>query len=292
MNSSLKYRGRFAPSPSGPLHFGSLVSALCSFMQARSKQGEWLVRIEDIDPPREIAGASSLILKALDLYGLHWDGEVLYQSQRLSIYQQQLHYLTDSGLTFCCDCTRAMIKQSGGIYSGSCLNKNLSHSAQTSIRFKPKTLINQFHDNLLGQVNLSSNQIEQYFILKRKDGLFAYQLAVVIDDCHQQITEVVRGVDLLDSTPKQIQLMQGFGAQPPDYFHHPLVVDDTALKLSKQNKAEAIDLINPTTTLIQALTFLGQQLPPDADNCTVSELIQWAITHWNSDLIEAQPATH
>jgi len=285
MNSTPPYRGRFAPSPSGPLHFGSLVSALCSFLQARSNQGEWLVRIEDIDPPREIAGASDLILQALEVYGLHWDSEVCYQSQRIGIYKEYLQQLIDAGNSINCDCTRAMIKESGGIYSGFCIDRKLVPSANTSTRFKPVSPITSFYDQLLGKVTFSANEIEQNFVLKRKDGLFAYQLAVVIDDWKQGITEVVRGVDLLDSTPKQLQLFQSFQIVPPEFFHHPVVIGRHQLKLSKQNKATAIDLVNPVPTLIKALSFLGQELPENPDHASVEELLDSATKNWNGSLI-------
>jgi len=281
MNSTPLYRGRFAPSPSGPLHFGSLVSALCSFLQARSNQGEWLVRIEDIDPPREVSGASDLILKALEVYGMHWDSEVCYQSQRIGVYEEYLQQLIDTGSSINCDCTRTMIKQSGGIYSGFCIDRKLLPSSNTSIRFKPVSPITSFHDQLLGKVKFSAKEIEQNFVLKRKDGLFAYQLAVVVDDWQQQITEVVRGVDLLDSTPKQLQLFNCFQASPPDYFHHPLVVDRGDLKLSKQNKAEAIIIDNPLPTLVKAIQFLGQELPPSVEYASIEELIRYSIKNWN-----------
>jgi glutamyl-Q tRNA(Asp) synthetase len=281
MNAINSYRGRFAPSPSGPLHFGSLVSALCSYLQARSNFGHWSVRIEDIDPPREVAGASDLILKALDIYGLHWDGVVCYQSQRLNLYQEYLQQLNNADKTFNCDCTRSLIKQNGGVYLGYCKDRNLPHSANTSIRYKPESEIYDFHDQLQGEVVFPANSIEQNFILKRKDGLFAYQLAVVVDDWLQNITEVVRGLDLLDSTPKQLQLLQSFNAPKPVYFHHPLVVDKSQLKLSKQNKAKAIDLTNPVANLIAGLKFLGQKIPQHADQANVEEILQFAIDNWN-----------
>ena len=197
------YRGRFAPSPSGLLHFGSLVTALASFLQAKSQQGHWLVRIEDIDPPREQAGASSTILKTLDLFGLHWDEDVLYQSKQHELYQDVLSSLASKEIIYHCQCTRAQIKEIGGIYQGHCLNLALNQKdcATRLINENPRF---QFLDAIQGKVNCDKAIAAEDFILVRKDGLFAYQLAVVIDDIYQGITQIVRGCDLLEPTARQL----------------------------------------------------------------------------------------
>ncbi len=280
MKITTSYRGRFAPSPSGPLHFGSLVSALASFLQARSKAGEWLLRIEDIDPPREVAGSSELIIRALEAYGLLWDGTIIYQSNRVGIYEDYLQNLHNTGNTFFCNCTRETIKQFAGIYPGTCISRNLNTASNTSIRYKSTEFTTGFVDQLLGETQFKPQDTDRNFVLKRKDGLFAYQLAVVVDDMLQGITEVVRGVDLLDSTPKQIQLFNSFLSPAPNYFHHPLVINSQGQKVSKQNQANPINIENPLPGLIEALQFLGQTLPEDASQASVSELLQWAINHW------------
>ncbi len=276
----MKYIGRFAPSPSGPLHFGSLVAALGSFLQARAHNGQWLMRIEDLDPPREVAGSDKIILEAIEAYGLYWDGSVIYQSQHLKNYHHQLQNLIEGALAYGCSCTRKQIQAAGGIYQETCRLKHHSDTTAVSIRFRSDKQHLSFTDKLLGQVKFVSNQLEHDFILKRKDGLFAYQLAVVVDDNEQKITEVVRGFDLLDSTPKQLNLQAALDFPHPDYLHLPLALNSDGKKLSKQSHASAVDCKNPQPTLLRALTFLGQNPGSKLNEANVDEIIDWAIRHW------------
>ncbi|NMP31824.1 tRNA glutamyl-Q(34) synthetase GluQRS [Thalassotalea sp. M1531] len=274
-----QYRGRFAPSPSGLLHFGSLVAALASFLDAKANNGYWLVRIEDIDPPREQIGAASEILHTLEAYGLYWDEQVLYQSQQSELYEQVLAYLESNKLTYFCQCTRATIKASGGIYNRHCQHLNLP-STNAGTRLINQFPVANYRDAIQGIVTCDEKLAGEDFIIKRKDGLYAYQLAVVVDDIVQGITHIVRGCDLLEPTARQLTLYQTFNITPPQYAHVPLVVTHDGYKLSKQNKAPAIDKKAPQASLIAALTFLGQNPPAALANEPTEQVIQWAVKHW------------
>lgn len=273
------YRGRFAPSPSGLLHFGSLVTALASYLDAKHNQGTWLVRIEDIDPPRELPGASSAILKTLEAYGLNWDESVLYQSQQTPLYQQILKQLATKKLTYNCQCTRAQIKNHGGIYPSTCRTLNLP-SQNNATRLINNVGIYEFEDTIQGLITCNKKLAEEDFILVRKDGLFAYQLAVVIDDIFQNITHVVRGCDLLEPTVRQLSFFNILNVNAPTYSHIPLAVTVEGYKLSKQNKAPAINNQNPQPTLIAALNYLGQQPPKELASESVENIMTWAINNW------------
>ena len=278
------YRGRFAPSPSGLLHFGSLITALASFLDAKHQQGIWLVRLEDIDPPREQAGASSAILKTLETFGLHWDESVLYQSEQSPVYEDVLAYLTEQNLSYYCQCTRAEIKAVGGTYQGHC--RDLHHRNNNCA----KRLINgtatvNYSDLIQGQVYCDQDLAQEDFTLVRKDGLYAYQLAVVVDDIFQNITHVIRGCDLIQPTARQMSFYQILNRPSPQFGHVPLAVTEEGYKLSKQNNAPVIDIKNPQPALIAALQFLGQQPPSLLTNCSVSEIINWAIKNWSIDKI-------
>ncbi|MCW8995792.1 MAG: tRNA glutamyl-Q(34) synthetase GluQRS [Psychromonas sp.] len=284
------YRGRFAPSPSGSLHFGSLIAALGSYLQAKSQQGIWQVRIDDIDPPREVAGAAQDILQTLQTYGLHWDGEVVYQSQRSQAYEKVLSQLSEQKLCYACSCTRKIIKQQGGIYLGTCRNKQLNFNGN-SLRInlqKQHHPVTHFYDQLQGDVFLNSREANEDFIIKRKDGLYAYNLAVVIDDINQGITEVVRGADLLHTTGKQITLYQLLNTQAPRYLHLPVAVTSPGQKLSKQNHAQAIDKDNPIPTLLKALKFLGHRVPSRIATSSCSKILEWAVQNWSLENIPRQ----
>jgi len=290
-----QYRGRFAPSPSGLLHFGSLIAALASFLDARSftnqngELGKWLIRIEDIDPPREQQGASSEILTSLEAFGLYWDETVLYQSKQSHYYREILASLSRHELSYYCQCTRGQIKAQGGIYQGHC------RSAQHQEKNSATRLINQyglyqFNDIFQDKVVCDRSLANEDFIIHRKDGLFAYQLAVVADDIAQDITHVVRGCDLLEPTARQLTLFQTLNdsflkCTTPKYGHVPLAVTSEGFKLSKQNKAPAIDNNKPQPALIAALTFLGQSPDVALVDASVDELIQWAIKHWQRKLV-------
>lgn len=274
------YTGRFAPSPSGPLHFGSLIAAVGSYLQARAQGGRWLVRIEDLDPPREVPGAADLILRTLDSYGLHWDGEVVYQSRRHPRYQQLLDELGIRGMTYHCDCSRARIQEAGGIYPGHCRSRALS-GAGHAIRLRMDQPVYEFDDRLLGRISVPIALAEGDFILKRRDGLFAYNLAVVIDDADSGITEVVRGADLIEPTVRQIALYRLLGYPEPGWLHLPLALQSDGRKLSKQNHAPPLSQQHIGQTLWQALAFLGQCPPAELAGASADIQLTWAQQHWS-----------
>ncbi|MGR5236710.1 tRNA glutamyl-Q(34) synthetase GluQRS [Vibrio alfacsensis] len=272
-----RYVGRFAPSPSGPLHFGSLVAALGSYFQAKANHGDWLVRIEDLDPPREMPGATEAILEALRAYQLHWDGEVVYQSERHHLYQAQIDAWLANGDAYYCQCTRKQIKQHGGYYPGTCRDKGLQEGA---IRLKMTKPITHFLDQKHGSMTISAALVNEDFIIKRRDGLFAYNLAVVLDDIAQGVTEVVRGADLIEPTGRQISLYQILEQPEVSYLHLPLAMDNNGNKLSKQNHATAIDIQNPKPALLHAMMFLGFDIPESIKSSNLSDILRWGCDNW------------
>ncbi len=289
--TTLNYRGRFAPSPTGPLHFGSLVAAVGSYLDAKFNQGEWLVRIEDLDQQREVPRAASGILKMLEQLGMEWDGEVIYQSHRLQIYQDALDILNAQGIIYPCICTRkeiadsSILSMNGPIYPGTCLKKTISKQQAHALRIRTTNNLIEFSDRLRGTyIQKLRNDIGD-FVLRRSDGIYAYQLAVVVDDAEQQITHVVRGADLLASTPRQIYLQQLLSYPIPKYLHLPIVTNEAGEKLSKQTHAAPIDASNGLGHLISALQFLGQKPPAEIIEGTISSLWQWARKHWRIDQI-------
>ncbi|MBT8116493.1 MAG: tRNA glutamyl-Q(34) synthetase GluQRS [Gammaproteobacteria bacterium] len=292
------YRGRFAPSPTGPLHFGSLVAALGSYLDARHNRGEWLVRVEDLDPPREVAGAAYSILHTLEAFGLEWDGPVVYQSMRNELYDTALEQLARNGKLYGCACTRkeiadSSIKGQGTIYPGTCRNGLPAGRTARSVRVRVDDACIRITDRLQGIVEQSLADEVGDFVLRRADQLVAYQLAVVIDDAEQGITDVVRGADLLDSTPRQYYLQQQLGLPAPRYLHLPVAVNASREKLGKQTHARAVQPDAGNRILIAALTFLQQALPDDAAMAGQAELLQWATVHWNVDALprkRLQPA--
>ncbi len=281
------YCGRFAPSPTGPLHLGSLVAAVGSYLQAKSRQGQWLVRIEDLDPPREIPGAADAILRTLERYGLYWDKTVTYQSQRHNAYAAALDELTRQGVLYPCDCSRKEVAATGRagpygmIYSGRC---RAHHKAGTTSRSALRVRVHDqpivFEDALRGRVSQQLAQEVGDFVVRRADGLFAYQLAVVVDDAAQGITEVVRGSDLLDNTPRQIHLQQLLKYPTPRYCHLPLVLNTKGEKLSKQSGAKSIENHPPQTLILEILNLLNQTPPTALKEASLDELWQWAIRRW------------
>jgi len=279
------YRGRFAPSPSGPLHFGSLVCALASYLDAKANHGKWLVRIEDIDPPREQKGASESILETLQAHGLFWDEELLYQSSRSEAYQKTLAYFLENNLAYRCACTRKRLLDLPGVYDGYCLNTRPQKNQAAALRLNLKSCLRQIHsktsfiDLIQGEQSDSLKQTGD-FVIHRKDGLFAYQLAVVIDDIAQEITRVVRGVDLLDTTSQQLYLFQLLGRSQPQYAHIPVLVDTTGNKLSKQNHAIPVANQNALENLRTAFQLLGMQTSSTLAN-DIPRLLEWGIAHWN-----------
>jgi len=243
------YRGRFAPSPSGPLHFGSLVAAVGSYLDAKVNQGKWLVRIEDIDTTRVVKGAATDILNTLDAYCLNWDENVVYQTQRLTIYQDAVNSLSKQHLIYACQCSRKQIKALGGIYQGQCKHSQLSEQGH-ALRLTQCHATVTYNDLIQGRIDVDPALAHEDYIIKRSDGLFAYQLVVVIDDIEQGINRIVRGADLLEPTARQISLFKQLNNPIPEFAHLPLAVANPGFNLSKQNYAPAICKQNPKPTLI------------------------------------------
>jgi len=279
------YIGRFAPSPTGPLHKGSLLAALASFLDARANNGQWLLRIENIDPPREVPGAADHILRQLDDHGLHWDGSVLHQSSRLVAYQDALHQLGDAGLLYACYCNRVRLRTLGGCYDGACrANKTNSGTAipdkpqATRIQIPEHSTIS-LNDLIQGPLVFDLSKAGD-FILRRRDQLPAYQLACSLDDGYQNISHVIRGSDLLDSTPRQIHLLQCLGLQVPHYGHIPVLSNAQGQKLSKQNHAPELSSSNASSNLLDCLHLLAMPAPQALKHSSVQQIINWAIEHW------------
>lgn len=292
MPPSIQYRGRFAPSPTGPLHFGSLAAAVGSFLDARYHHGTWLVRMEDLDVPRCMPGAADDILRTLEAFGLHWDGEIAHQSQRSTPYEATLQRLKDSGAVYPCCCTRREIADSalhgidGVVYPGTCRNGVSAGREGRAWRVRTDNCPVEFDDALQGfQSQHLASEIGD-FVVKRADGMFAYQLAVVVDDAFQNITHVVRGADLLLSTPRQIYLQRLLGFATPAYMHLPVAVNAQGEKLSKQTLAPAIAIDNPVATLIKVLEFLNQQPPTELRQGSVEEILNLAVAHWRPERLK------
>lgn len=281
------YVGRFAPSPTGPLHFGSLIAAVASYCEAKLHRGQWLLRMEDLDKTREVPGAASTILQQLEAFGFEWDGTVTYQSQRDSYYAAALDYLKQQNLVYPCTCTRKEIADSssrtgieGLIYPGTCLTHPLKKQAAAAWRIKCPNGALSFHDAVQGDISQDLKHDIGDFILKRADGLFAYQLAVVVDDAVQGITHVVRGADLLNSTPRQIYLQQMLNYATPSYAHIPVAANAAGEKLSKQTLAAPLDVNSAPLQLFAALEFLGQN-PPDAlQHESLASIWHWVFANW------------
>lgn len=286
------YRGRFAPSPTGPLHFGSLVAALASYLEARQQQGEWLLRMEDLDTPRNMPGAADAILRSLEAFGFEWDGPVVYQSERHDLYAAALARLQEGGLVYPCGCTRKEIADSaihgieGAIYPGTCRSGLPPGKTARAWRIRAENRTIGFDDAIQGHVAQNLARDIGDFVLKRADGFYAYQLAVVVDDADQAITHVVRGADLLDSTPRQIYLQQVLGLPAMHYAHIPVVLNAQGEKLSKQTQAAAVDDRQPATQLWQALDFLQQSPPAAIRNAPLADIWQWADQNWQLSRIK------
>jgi glutamyl-Q tRNA(Asp) synthetase len=291
-NAYPRYRGRFAPSPTGPLHFGSLVAALGSYLDARARDGEWLVRMEDLDPPRAAPGAAADILRTLESLGLHWDGAVLRQSERGDAYQAALAALERMGATYPCACTRREIGDSALagtdgslVYPGTCRNGLLAGRTARATRLRVDDAVIEFDDAVQGRIRQPLAAHVGDFVLRRADGLFAYQLAVVVDDAAQGITDVVRGADLLDSTPRQILLQRLLGAPTPRYLHLPVAINAAGEKLSKQTRAPPIDRAGSGAALVAALEFLGQRPESRLVDAPAAEILAVATARWDRALI-------
>lgn len=274
------YRGRFAPSPTGPLHFGSLITAIASYCDAKSQQGEWIVRIEDTDIPRIYPGSEDHILKCLEVFELQSDTPIIFQKDRIEIYQSVLEQLHQQQHVYACQCTRKMLG-SNHIYQGTCRTLNLPFQDH-AIRVKVSNESLCFDDLLQGHQCSDLNADLGDFVLKRRDGIINYQLAVVVDDHLQGITHVLRGADLLDNTERQIYLGRLLGYPELCYMHLPLAMNDRGAKLSKQNHAQPLDITQPSTLLLKACLALGQ-LPVDLDRPEIM-LVQ-AVAQWDREKI-------
>jgi glutamyl-Q tRNA(Asp) synthetase len=297
------YIGRFAPSPTGPLHFGSLVAALASYLDAKAHNGHWLVRMEDVDETRCKPEFADDILRTLERFGLCWDGEVVIQSKRKSAYAQALSSLSSQWLTYACVCSRKEIADSavngidGPVYPGTCraeVHAEMRHvahpesnNANNTIRLVTPPHPVVFSDRLFGTLSQNLAHDIGDFVLKRRDGLFAYQLAVVVDDMDAGVTDIVRGADLLDSTARQIYITRLLGGAVPRYLHIPVAANQLGQKLSKQTLAAAVNEADIATTLSQALAFLRQPSPDLDPGLTANQLLSHAITHWNPALLPA-----
>ena len=282
--SSLPYRGRFAPSPTGPLHLGSLIAALASYLDARSNDGVWLVRMDDLDPPREVSGAARSILNSLQQHGLQWDEDLLWQSKRGAAYQLALEQL--KGQTFRCDCSRSMLGANGVCQEG-CQSRTNQISTPSATRIcGPESVSIAFNDQLQGIQAVALGQTSSNFLIHRKDGLYAYQLAVVVDDAHQGITHIVRGSDLLDTTARQQYLQQALDYPTPQYCHIPVITNHCGQKFSKQNHATALVDRDASKNLRTALQFLHQTSPPEKLEYP-AEILNFATQHWSPQRIPA-----
>jgi glutamyl-Q tRNA(Asp) synthetase len=284
------YRGRFAPSPSGPLHFGSLIAAVGSFLDARSRGGEWRVRIEDLDPPRERPGAADDILATLDRFELHWDGPVLRQSTRTAAYRAALEQLAVTGALRPCLCSRAQLaalaenqQRAPGeelFHPATCIGPQPGTADVPAWRLRAPDCNVEFVDRVQGLQCANVARTVGDFVLQRRDGLFAYQLAVVVDDAFQGITDIVRGADLLPSTARQIVLQQALRLPRVTYMHLPIAVGITGIKLSKSEDAPAVSRSSPAMQAVAALEFLRQAPPAELAHAPLAEVWQWAIAHW------------
>lgn len=288
-----QYVGRFAPSPTGPLHFGSLLAAVASYLQAKSRSGLWLLRVEDIDPPRQQEGAIEEILTALERYGFEWDGPVTYQSENAARHHQVVAELQAAGLAYPCSCSRrdlATAKQGplGAIYPGTC--RNGCQGDEFAVRVRTDDAPIEFVDALQGTQCQRLESESGDFVIRRRDGLIAYHLAVVVDDFDQGISEIIRGIDLLDSTPRQIHLQRLLDYRTPAYLHIPVAENAEGQKLSKLTGAPAIPLEKINRTLVTAVKALGQQPPPELAMSSLDEIWLWSIKHWRPAVLADQAA--
>lgn len=290
------YIGRFAPSPTGPLHLGSLVAALASWLDARAAGGRWLVRMEDLDRPRCTQAAAAVILRQLEAYGLTWDGAVLYQSRRDEAYAAALDALRQQGAVFACTCSRSQLAQARRnaegeiVYPGTCRLRAVPRLARHAWRVRVDDVSIHFCDRIHGALTQDLASAVGDFVVRRADGLFAYQLAVVVDDAFQQVTHVVRGADLLWNTPRQIYLQGLLGVPTPAYAHVPLVTTAAGQKLSKQTLAPALPERGRRAVLAEALAALGHAPPAELAGAGADALLAWAGAHWRIGNVPLRPA--
>lgn len=286
--------GRFAPSPTGDLHLGSLTSALGSYLSARAAGARWLVRMEDLDRTREVVGAADRILRTLEQFGLEWDGPVVYQSRRTGLYEAALDRLRADGRVFACSCSRAQLRQlartSDGepVYPGTCRRGTAPGRLPPAMRFRldDAAAVVTIEDRLQGTYVQDVGRAVGDFVVRRRDGFHAYQLAVVVDDAQQGVTEVVRGCDLLDNTPRQVLLQRALGLPRPDYAHLPVVTEPDGSKLAKRRRSVPLDPARAPALLHTALVLLRQSPPPGLRSASVATLCDWARRHWTPAPLE------
>ncbi|MGQ7817337.1 tRNA glutamyl-Q(34) synthetase GluQRS [Metapseudomonas furukawaii] len=282
--SSPAYIGRFAPTPSGYLHSGSLVAALASYLDARANDGLWLLRMEDLDPPREVAGAQSAILQTLENYGFEWDGDMVRQSERHAAYAEVIDRLFEAGLAYACTCSRKQLEDHQGVYPGFC--RLAQHPQQdAAIRIRVPELEYHFIDRVQGEFRQHLGREVGDFVIRRRDGLYAYQLAVVLDDAWQGVNQVVRGADLLDSTPRQLYLQELLGLSQPRYLHVPLITQPDGHKLGKSYRSPPLPADRAAPLLTRALRALGQEPPETLADARPRDVLDWGIAHWDPTLI-------
>lgn len=280
-----RYVGRFAPTPSGYLHFGSLVAAVASYLDARAVGGKWLVRMEDLDPPREMPGAQAAILETLERYGFEWDGPVERQSERGDAYAAQIEHWLRSGLAYACTCSRKQLEGTHGTYPGTCRNAQHDWHGDVAIRIRVPELEYRFIDRLQGEFRQHLGREVGDFIIRRRDGLFAYQLAVVLDDAWQGVTDIVRGADLLDNTPRQLYLQELLGIAAPRYLHVPLIIQPDGHKLGKSYRSPPLEADQAAPLLGRALKALGQNPPAELLQATPRDVLAWGIANWDATAI-------
>ncbi|HET8848416.1 MAG TPA: tRNA glutamyl-Q(34) synthetase GluQRS [Marinobacter sp.] len=291
--ASSNYRGRFAPSPTGPLHFGSLVTAIASWLEARSAGGQWLVRIEDLDSLREPTDAVDRILDSLACHALLSDEPVRFQSRRHHAYEQAITRLLDAGLAYVCPCSRKELQANAGRHPHHCRTARINPGQQpAAVRFALYDEHARWTDTLLGEQHQQVQAELDDPVIRRKEGFYAYQLAVVVDDIDQGISHVVRGSDLLDMTAQQQQIFRALGAKPPDWLHIPVILNDQGQKLSKQTHAPALDDQQPARNLVAALAALGQNPPPGLALGTPEAVLDWARRHWQRGRIPLTSRQH
>lgn len=293
------YIGRFAPSPTGPLHFGSLVAAVASYCDAKANHGQWLVRVEDLDKPREVAGAADGILQTLTDFGMHWDGEVVYQNQRTSLYQAALDNLIQQNLAYPCQCSRKNIQANatqvgieGAIYPRTCIINSIQASSHTAWRIKTAGTTITVNDAVLPGETQAIDQCFGDFVIKRADQLFSYQLAVVVDDEAQGITHVVRGADLWQSTSRQVYLQQKLNYTTPQYAHVPIITNTEGQKLSKQTLAKPINAAHASELIFEVLQLLSQTPPENIKNANANEILSWGVKNWQLSKVPKSAIIH
>ncbi len=279
-----RYVGRFAPTPSGYLHFGSLVAALASYLDARAVGGRWLLRMEDIDPPREMPSAQQAIVETLSSYGFEWDGDMQRQSERHAAYGAAIERLLDEGLAYACTCSRKQLQGYPGPYPGFC--RDAGHGLDdAAIRLRVPDREYGFTDRVQGEFRQHLGREVGDFVIRRRDGLIAYQLAVVLDDAWQGVTDVVRGADLLDSTPRQLYLQEVLSVPQLRYLHLPLIIQPDGHKLGKSYRSPPLQPHEASPLLLRALRALGQQPPAELNDALPADILAWAVPHWDAQRI-------